>query len=435
MRFPFAHLQGALLLLAMPAAADGLSPEARVGRKAMEKAQCTRCHAVTDLAGQGRGLPPHDRSMHCVDCHTWILGTRGDEKAIAEQREVFPDWDRYLDNIVHFTRLPDLGTLTRRVGPAFVRTFLDAPFDLSPHLAESMIPVRLSAPEKDAVVAYLAELNAAKTTEPPPVAAAPSPDALALGRGLFAAKGCVVCHVVGNETLIPGFDASFYAALARPDNASRLAPNLRFVRDRMQRASLVEFIRDPAAFEPETPMPKVEMTAAEAGHIADFLLHAPFSVPSAKAAAPDVPLLGRKVSFDEVYDEVLGRICVHCHMDPASNNGDGGAGNTGGLGWNGAGLNLETYEGVKRGVVVGMKRVSVIEADGDKPPRLFAALVRRHSEAARDVRGPMADAETAGPPTPIDGAGMPLGLPPLPMAQMQLVRTWLAQGAPGPKTQ
>ncbi|MCA9545562.1 MAG: cytochrome C oxidase Cbb3, partial [Myxococcales bacterium] len=117
------------------------------------------------------------------------------------------------------------------------------------------------------------------------------------------------------------------------------------------------------------------------------------------------------------------RICVHCHMHPDSNNGDGGAGNTGGLGFAGLGLNLETYDGVREGLLRDGKRVSVIAppAPGEAP-LLYQALARRHTEFA--AGGVASDAKRL---------GMPLGLPPLSGAQMRLVRTWLAQGAPGPK--
>ena len=81
------------------------------------------------------------------------------------------------------------------------------------------------------------------------------------------------------------------------------------------------------------------------------------------SAMVEAKILDREVTWDEVYEEVLGFVCVHCHMAPESNNGDGGPGNDGGLGFAGVKLDLETYAGVKRGLMRGGKRVSVI-----KPP-------------------------------------------------------------------
>lgn len=405
-------------LLAAPASAS-LSGEAARGRAVMEAAQCNRCHAVSDVSGAGRGIAAAEEASGCVSCHVWILSTRGDPAAIAAQRRTFPDWDRYLDSIVHFRRLPDLGTLTRRVDPAFVRGFLDAPFDLRPHLDETMIPVRLSAADKDAVVAYLVALNGDEAVvRGAAKGAAVSEAGVAAGRARFVASGCATCHRVGGEALVPGFDAKFYRAMG---DQALLAPDLAHVRRRVPRATLVRFIVDPRSVDPRSTMPVMGLDAAAAGEIADFLLSGVEAAGPAVSAvtAADVPLLARAVTYDEVRDEVLGLICVHCHMAPESNAGDGGAGNTGGLGFVGLGLDLESYAGIRRGLLRGGKRVSVVEppAPGE-PPLLLAALLRRHREVGVgvDVKRP----------------GMPLGLPPLPVETLSLVRTWLAQGAPGP---
>lgn len=433
-----------LALLAAPpavAAPAALGPAAERGRALVERAQCNRCHAITHVDGD-RGVPPADRAMHCVDCHRWILGTKGDPAAIARQRADFPDWDRYLENVVHFTRLPDLGTLTRRVHPGFVRGFLDAPFDLRPHLETSMIPLRLDAAEKDDVVAYLAALNGADPdaplAAPPPV----PPGRVEAGQALFIARGCPTCHRVGALPLGAAFDQAFYAAMKKAvppgDVAAPVltAPDLGWVRARIARPTLVRFIEHPQAVDPQSAMPKQALQAGDAELIADFLLHVPLKTePAPPAQAPAVPLLARKVTYDEVFDEVLGKICVHCHMHPASNNGDGGAGNTGGLGFAGLGLDLETYEGLKRGLVREGARRSVLEpAAPGEPPLLLEALLRRHREAARDQRTPDRLAGALGPGPDAARPGMPLGLPPLDVGQLSLIKTWLAQGAPGPIT-
>ncbi|MFN3199086.1 MAG: c-type cytochrome [Bradymonadia bacterium] len=416
-----------------------LSPEALAGREAMKAAQCNRCHPISDAAQKGHGLPPAEQAMHCVDCHTWILGTRGDQKAIEAQRETFPDWDRYLENIVHFTVLPDLGTLTRRVRPDFVRRYLDGPFDLRPHLDEAMIPVKLTATQKDAVVAYLTSLN-------PPLADPPtkpiSPEGIAAGKQAFITRGCPACHVMGDTPVLPAFDAAFYGRLkaaAPADFPARLAPDLRYVRERIPRDTLVAFIQNPTQVDPKSRMPNQGVKPQEAERIADFLLAAQISpLPEAQTVSVDegqFPVLDRPVTYDEVFDEVFGFICVHCHMHPESNNGDGGAGNTGGLGWPGARLDLETYEGMK----AGLKRPGDAQATdilargpGGEPPLLWRALLKRHQEASRDVRPPFARGPRLSTPTDGTHPGMPLGLPPLSKRKMQLIRTWLAQGAKGP---
>jgi len=318
--------------------------------------------------------------------------------------------------------------LTRRVDPAFVRRFLDGPFDLRPHLEESMIPLRLDAAEKDAVVAFLTEINGPRAVKRGDAKRAPiEPARIAAGRERFVSRGCPTCHLLGNDALMPGLGVAFYEAM-RP--RARLAPNLRYVRERIPRDVLVRFIVDPSAVDPSSAMPRQAVSVEDAERIADFLLATPIQVKGSAPKRPEVKLLKREVTYDEVHDEVLGRICVHCHMDPASNNGDGGAGNSGGLGYPGLALNLETHAGVMAGLVRDGERVSVTQGS---TPLLLEVLLRRWDEAERDFRPPFADLPQAGEPTSAARPGMPLGLSPLSGEQIALVKTWLAQGAQGRK--
>jgi hypothetical protein len=157
----------AVLLLPSFTFARPLSEAAQRGRQLMIDGECNRCHDVSDVTGRGYGIEPAEEDVHCVRCHITILATRGNEVLIKEKAKTFPLWRQYLANIVHLTDLPDLGTLTRRVDPAFVRRFLDAPFDLRPSLEESMIPVRLTEGEKDIIVRFLSELNGERSARKP----------------------------------------------------------------------------------------------------------------------------------------------------------------------------------------------------------------------------------------------------------------------------
>jgi hypothetical protein len=130
-----------------------------------------------------------------------------------------------------------------------------------------------------------------------------------------------------------------------------------------------------------------------------------------------LPVLDRKVEFQEVMDAVFGVTCRHCHSNPDASLGDGGPGNTGGFGFKPKGLDLATYRGVAAGYLdPGGERSSVFLPLPDGTPRLVAALLARQKEEAgqRDelVRG------------------MPLGLPALSAEQVQLVESWVAQGRP-----
>ena len=142
----------ALLLFGAPTYA-ALETVPQRGRDILKKAQCNRCHNITDSSGNKNGVAAADRQIHCVNCHTWILSTRTDPKAIARQRQTFPDWDRYLNTIVHLTQLPDLGSLMRRVDPAFVRRYLDGPFDLN-HILANLVRFVYRARKRRVVDTY-----------------------------------------------------------------------------------------------------------------------------------------------------------------------------------------------------------------------------------------------------------------------------------------
>ena len=97
--------------------------------------------------------------------------------------------------------------------------------------------------------------------------------------------------------------------------------------------------------------------------------------------------------------------------------GDGGPGNTGGFGFAPRKLNLASYSGVAGGLLDAHgERQSAFAKTSDGTPRLVAAMMARY-------------AEEAGKPSS-EVRGMPLGLPPLPLEEIQLVESWIAQGRP-----
>jgi hypothetical protein len=139
------------------------------------------------------------------------------------------------------------------------------------------------------------------------------------------------------------------------------------------------------------------------------------------------------VGWAEVKERVLGRICVHCHMN--NHERDRGPGAMGGWGWPAADLRMRTYEMLVSGMPCPddpSRRCSVLEPSepGGVPP-ILAAMMRRRPEELRDFVPAMHDHER--PPYPDAGLpGMPMGLPHIPDDEVALVRTWIEQGCPGP---
>ena len=207
-------------------------------------------------------------------------------------------------------------------------------------------------------------------------------------------------------------EATALAALAlagSPEHAAQSA-DLAVTRERMHPDMVAAWIRDPRQVSAEASMPGLGLPEAEVLALRDYLLLAAPDAPPAPAWAELPAPVRRPVAWAEVEAEVFGKICAHCHMDPALSQGRRGPGNAGGFGWPETGIVLQTYEGV------------VAVAD-----RIPDSLRRRRQEAARDCVSPgFAPASVERPERP----GMPLGLPPLSDAQTALVLGWIAQGMP-----
>lgn len=194
-----------------------------------------------------------------------------------------------------------------------------------------------------------------------------------------------------------------------------LAPDHRFTRARMTPAAVVEWLRDPAAVKKDTLMPQFPMTEQERRDIATYILRAPLTPTSPVPAPARLPLLSRPVRYEEVARRVFKWTCHHCHANTDDKGRGGGPGGSGGFGFPPRKLTLSSYEGVVAGSIgADGKRASVLVAGPDGVPPIVARMLARHAEVAGE---PIADIR-----------GMPMAFPPVPMADIQLVDTWIAQG-------
>jgi len=120
------------------------------------------------------------------------------------------------------------------------------------------------------------------------------------GRHLFAEFRCVRCHDAGKGTHMPELDMD--------------APSLQGVGSRLGEAWMAQWIADPAAQRPGTPMPRVlhGATAAEdAGALAAYLA-------SLKGAAT-ASLPGKVEDGKALYEKLL---CASCHNPPDGKESD-----------------------------------------------------------------------------------------------------------------
>ena len=387
-------LPGLLLLLTFLAgwlihpapAADlpaGTAGAPHPGLQIVKDAQCAACHRVPEVAE-----PP--RLENCTTCHAWIKTVSASPTAREKAMALFPLWPRYEKSVQSYAAVPDLGVSMARLEPAWVARYLADPHDLRPGMPETMVRVGLAP-------ARIADIAAWSGQHLAPVAATPAPAAgnVEAGRLLFEGRACAACHTFGARYPGPGIPA---------------APDLRHARDRLSPDRAAAWILNPQAIHPQAAMPALGLTQEQAIQLRDFLFladpggAAPAKMPPPPAAA------ARAVRWAEVEERVFGKICVHCHMDPAQNQGRAGPGNAGGFGWAATGIELQTRAGV------------AARADA-----VWAAMLRRRDEAPRDsVSYGQIPAALRRPDMP----GMPLGLPPIPDADLALVRAWMDQGCP-----
>ncbi|MFK7991625.1 MAG: cytochrome C oxidase Cbb3 [Sandaracinaceae bacterium] len=364
-----------------PAQAD-----AARGHERMAELQCQRCH-------EGTALPVVSQAQRCVGCHQDILGGDFDAPPASVRA-----WRHTLVSLNHAPALDRLGA---RLRPDWIARFLRRPHDVRPGLPATM--PRLPMTEEDArdIAAALTE-DAAPLASPPP-----TEESVPTGLALIEGRGCLGCH---------RFSQVRESTPTMGGAAEALAPDLRHTRERMSEAMLLRWLEDPSAVHPGTLMPSPALEEAERRAVANALLNAPLQATSPPRVPERLPVLERPVRFAEVSERVFSRTCWHCHADPDFARGDGGAGNTGGFGYPGRGVNLMDYAGVSSGYLDTEGERRSMFADDDGTPHLVRVLMARHAEEA----GSFDDAVT----------GMPLGLPPVSLEEIQLVETWIAQGRP-----
>ncbi len=393
------------------------------GAAVMERHQCHRCHEIDDL-------PAATRPLDCRSCHVFIDSLTPDDpryQRIATRygEEILL---RYQHKIEHLKETPDLTLLGARLRADWIADYLANPLDLRPALESSMIRTNLEPKERQQIARYFAAMAEAPdpaASSSPPGGAAPTsadpastdPAKAARGEQLYRERACAACHAFGGRDF------------GVPPPAVPLAPNLRFVRDRMDPDVVVAWLLDPRKVQPNATMPPLGLSQQDAEAITAFLFHADPELGPVPEPEVSVRLLDRPVPYAEMKEEVLGHICVHCHMNDHEK--DPGPGNLGGLGYPGVGLAMRSYDTLILGAVgPDGQRYSVLEPrPGQKYSPLIESMLRRYDEAARDQVAPGADH-----PRPPYGEppGMPLGLPAMTQEQIAILHTWISQGCRGP---
>ncbi len=367
------------------------SPESP--REAVAHFQCNRCHEVPGLEPASAPL-----AENCVTCHQAISAGRLD--LWYQDAEV----QRWKAHLTHLVRTPDLGALNQRVKRSWLTGWLQSPHVVRPLYGATMPRMKMGPRDAELIADFFGVTE--EESE------APESGDAAAGRALYERNACASCHFRGDAPLA---SLRYGSPEFRAVSARRRAPDLRHVRSRMSLAQLRRWLRDPQGVLPGTEMPSFTFTPKEIDDLAAFL-RAPVPEAAPAPRARYTPrLLEREVRYAEVARKLTSHLCFHCHSD-SRRAGDQGPGNSGGLGYDGVSLDLATREGIVRGIRRDGKFRGLPDRMEDGMPRLVASLVARHAEWDGHAQPGV--------------LGMPLGLPPLPDEDIDLLFTWIEQGAP-----
>lgn len=410
---PLAYLAGAAFLVATAAGGFVLVRDADVlalrlptkvlaptkreresPRDAVEHFQCNRCHVVP-------GIEPASAPLreNCVTCHQAITAGRLD----LWYKE--PEVQRWKENLTHLVRTPDLGSLGLRVKRSWLIAWLQAPHVVRPLYGATMPRMKVGPRDAELIADFLSvrEEESGESAR----------GDVAAGRALYEKNACASCHFHGDAPLpAPRYGAPEF----RTASARRRAPDLRYVRSRMSLAQSRSWLSAPHSLLPDTEMPAFSFSPEEVEDLVTFLRE---PVPEV-AVEPRPPaykprLLEREVHYPEVARKLSRHLCFHCHSD-SRRAGDQGPGNSGGFGYDGVSLDLATRAGIVRGIKRDGEFRGLPDRLEDGTPRLVASLLARHAELDGQFQP--------------DVLGMPLGLPPIPEEDIDLISTWIEQGAP-----
>ncbi len=209
------------------------------------QSSCSRCHQVVDgVAGAEVAARGGDdfMALGCYGCH--------DVKGI----DYLPKFGPPLTPL--HTKLGDMRT--------FVYDWIKDPAAINPDTA--MPNFKLTDEEVGKITAFLLSLPQGKPYPPVSLDGASAEN----GEKLFTERGCRGCHAIK----------------ADEHSVSPRVPNLAGIASKVTPEWLDQWIADPKAYNPDTAMPKVELTDAERHDIEAYLLTLKRSKPL--PAAPDL---------------------------------------------------------------------------------------------------------------------------------------------------
>ncbi len=357
--------------------------------------QCNRCHEL------GADVPSLGLMQDCKGCH---LKIRNESTFGSYKKE---DVERWKKRIQHFYLIPSLENIDLRIKREWFEKFLVDPHIVRPGLGSMMPKLDISEIEAKTIANYFYRDNGLSKISEELIKGVKEK-----GRKTFHDKQCNICHENGLSDL----SQIAYPLTGNISDTLKMAPDLSRTKYRMSRSNVVLWLSTPSLINPNSLMPRIELTSSEIEDLTAYI----FSLPDEELDC-DVNIeleqdMNRMISYSEIETKIFKNTCWHCHSNPVPMRGDGGPGNTGGFGFQGQGVDFSTYESfMKGGLGTDGKRVSLIADNEHKVPKVISHLISRHYEIkCNRYSGPR---------------GMPLGLPAVEVENINLFYNWIRQGA------
>jgi len=245
------------------------APKLDAGMKLVEDLGCWGCHRIEGLEKQG--LPRVGPSLEKV--------------ASKVSRDWTTRWVMRPDSFRPSTKMPQF---------FYQENFVDVSGPKPPTEAQKLMN-ELGRIENDAMVNSIVAYLFAKSRSADVPAVAGTGD-LARGEKLLAERGCFGCHLADPN--------------ARRDLAGtyrQFGPNLAGIGSKASRDWIYHWVLDPKAWNPDTKMPNLRLTPAEALDIAEYLstLKAPPEFEKVGLPATDPATLDRIALYFQIADKTL----------------------------------------------------------------------------------------------------------------------------------
>jgi len=232
-----------------------------------EKFGCTICHngqgvGTTTQAAHGLEktwfnplIPDEYLQSTCLGCHETSYGLEGAEH-IEAGRLAFSKYGCYAcHNARSFENLPKFappfdGFKDKLADERWMLSWLRTPEKMRP---KTIMPTfKLTDEELRDLTAFALSLDTAKEYPKADLSGASAKQ----GETLFTELGCRACHSASREE----------------DSQTRRIPNLADAGVKLRADWVFEYLKDPKAYNPDTPMPKLDITEADRANLTAYLV-------------------------------------------------------------------------------------------------------------------------------------------------------------------